>query len=65
LYTADPASINRFVLIHSLAEIEALDMKFSGYLILPLPLAEQGRALPGTVEVSSGGEIMREIRPMN
>ncbi|WP_447742007.1 hypothetical protein [Pseudomonas laurentiana] len=65
LYTADPASTMRFVLIHSLVTIPVVDMEFAGYLILPLPLAEQDRALPGTVKVSSTGDIVREIRPMS
>lgn len=67
LYTADPTATQRFVLIYSRATLvtEFVTLNFDGYLILPLPLAEQDRALPGTVEVSSAGEILREIRPMN
>lgn len=66
LYTADTASTKRFVLIHSraTAETEFGTLVFEGYLILPLPLAKEDRVLPGTVEVSSAGEILREIRPM-
>ncbi|WP_143516463.1 hypothetical protein [Pseudomonas sp. B14(2017)] len=68
LYKVDLTADQRFVLIHSLATIptEFGDFYFEGYLILPLPLSEIDRALPGTVEVSSStGEILRQIRPMN
>ncbi len=68
LYTVDPTADQRFVLIHSRATVstEFGDFVFDGYLILPLPLSESDRALPGTVEVSSStGEILRQIRPMN
>ncbi|WP_313203175.1 hypothetical protein [Pseudomonas sp.] len=67
LYEADTASSQRFVLLYSRATVatEFGAFVFDGYLILPLPLAEKARALPGTVEVSSAGEIMREIRPMH
>lgn len=66
LYTADPTSTMRFVLIHSLGTIPEYGLEFPGYLILPLPLAEQDRALPGTVKFSQEkGKIVGEIRPMN
>ena len=67
LYKADKTSHQRFVLLYSRATIatEFGPFVLDGYLILPLPLAEKARALPGTVEVSSTGEIVREIRPMN
>jgi len=63
LYTADPSAPERFVLIHSMIEPE--DDRDDGYLILPLPLSEEARALPGTVQVSPTGQMLREIRPMN
>jgi hypothetical protein len=67
LYEADTASSQRFVLLYSRATVatEFGAFVFDGYLILPLPLAEKARALPGTVKVSSTGEIMHEVRPMN
>ncbi|WP_449431744.1 hypothetical protein [Pseudomonas putida] len=63
-YTADKESPARFVLLQSAYDSGVLGI-FYGYVILPLPLSAQQRSLPGTVQVSSAGEILHEVRPMS
>jgi hypothetical protein len=60
LYKVDKSAADRFVVVQ--AYFEAAEMY--GYIILPLPLTEAERALPGTVEMSPEGQL-REVRALN
>ncbi|NIF30277.1 hypothetical protein F3J44_28475 [Pantoea sp. Tr-811] len=63
LYQADKSALDRFVVVQAAWDTDILGV-FMSYIILPLPLAEADRALPGTVEMLPGGQL-REIRALN
>jgi hypothetical protein len=63
LYQADNTATERFVLIQSAFDSGVLGILY-GFIILPLPLAEAARALPGTVEISPKGTVIREVRAL-